>query len=79
MLTEHTLCYIKFLEIKIYLKKIKLRLKIPIINICIRNQDTNKERERERKLIIIFERKVYRRILGPVYDKEKRKLVNINL
>jgi hypothetical protein len=35
------------------------------INICIRNLDTNKER------LNIFERKVYRGILGPVYDNEK--------
>jgi len=27
--------------------------------------------ERDRKQINIFERKVYRRILGPVYDNEK--------
>jgi uncharacterized membrane protein len=31
--------------------------------------DTNKERER--KQVNIFERKMYRRILGPVYDNEK--------
>ena len=37
------------------------------INICIRNLDTNKER----KQLNVFERKVYRRILGPVYDREK--------
>jgi len=36
-------------------------------NICIRNLDTN----RDRKQLNIFERKVYRRILGPVYNKEK--------
>jgi len=35
----------------------------------IRNWDTNREREREQ--LNIFERKVYRRILGPVYDNEK--------
>ena len=38
---------------------------------CIRNLDTN----RERKQINIFERQVFRRILGPVvYDNEKEKL-----
>ena len=31
--------------------------------------DTNKERER--KQLNVFERKVYRRILGPVYDRKK--------
>jgi hypothetical protein len=35
----------------------------------IRNLDTNKERER--KQLNIFERKVYRRILGLAYDNEK--------
>jgi len=38
------------------------------INKCIRNLDTN----RDRKQLNIFERKVCRRILGPVYDNEKR-------
>ena len=32
MLTKHTLCYKNFLEIKMYLKKLKLRLKNTIIN-----------------------------------------------
>jgi len=34
--------------------------------------------KRDRKHLNIFERKVYRRILSPVYDKEKRKLEDIN-
>ena len=65
--------------------KLKLRLKNTLIdqnlNICIRNLDTNKERQnasetwtltkRDRKQLNIFERKVYRRILSPVYDNEK--------
>jgi hypothetical protein len=44
-------------------------------NICIRNLDTNKERQKAN----IFERKVYKKILGPVYDNKKenwRKLTN---
>ena len=57
--------------IYIYIKEIKLRLKNTIINkkvnICIRNLDTN----RDGKQLNIFERKVYRRTLGPVYDNEK--------
>ena len=32
---------------------------------------TWKLRKRDRKQLNIFERKVYRRILGPVYDNEK--------
>jgi hypothetical protein len=37
------------------------------VNICIRNLNTNTDR----KQMNIFERKVYRIILGPVYDKKK--------
>jgi hypothetical protein len=33
--------------------------------------------KRDRKQVNIFERKVYRRILGPLYDN-KKKLVDIN-
>jgi len=39
----------------------------PEVNICIRNLDT----KRDRKKLNIFETKLYRTILGPVYDKEK--------
>ena len=38
------------------------------VNICIKNLDTNRERWKEWN---IFERKVCRRILDPVYDNEK--------
>jgi hypothetical protein len=67
----------KFFKNKNVSKKLKLRLKEhnkKNINICIRN--TNKERGR--KQLNIFERGMYRRILGPVYDNEKRKLEDIN-
>jgi hypothetical protein len=41
------------------------------VDICIRNLDTNK---RDRRQLNVFERKVYKRILGPVYDNEKENL-----
>jgi hypothetical protein len=40
--------------------------------------ETWKLTKRDRKQMNIFERKAYRRILGPVYDNEKRKLEDIN-
>jgi len=53
-------------------KNLKLRLKNKIIDktfsICTETWILTK---RDRKEINIFERKVYRRILGPVYDNEK--------
>ena len=53
MLTKHTLCYKKFLEIKIYLKKTKIKTEEhnnrQIFNICIRSLDTNKERQKANK------------------------------
>jgi hypothetical protein len=36
-----------------------------------RASETSTPTKRDRKQLIIFERKVRRRILGPVYDKEK--------
>jgi hypothetical protein len=36
--------------------------------VCIRKLDTNKDRQ---NAINIFERKVHRRILGPIYGNEK--------
>ena len=72
MLTKHTSCYTNFLEIKIYLKKTKIKTKEhnnrQNFNIGTRNLDTNKARQKANKH---FERKVYGRILGPVYDNEK--------
>jgi hypothetical protein len=58
MLTKHTLCYINFLKIKTYLKKLKLRLNWILT-------------KRDWKQMNIFERKVYKRILGPLYINEK--------
>ena len=53
-------------------KKLKLRLKnIKINKTLTYASDTWILIERERKQINIFERKVYSRILGPIYDNEK--------
>jgi len=38
---------------------------------CASETWTLTKRERERKQLNIFERKLYRRMLGPVYDNEK--------
>jgi hypothetical protein len=53
-------------------KKLKLRIKNTIIDkpsICA--SETWKLTKRDRKQMNIFEKKVYGRILGPVYDNEK--------
>ena len=50
-------------------KKLKLRLKnITIDKTLTYASETWKLIKRDRKQLNIFERKVYRRILGPVYD-----------
>jgi hypothetical protein len=73
MLTKHTLCYKNVLEIKTYIKKLILRLKNATIDKTLTHaSETWVLTERERKQISIFDRKVYRRILGPVYDNEKK-------
>jgi len=73
MLTKHILCYKHFLKIKTYLsKKLKLRLKNTIINKTLTYaSETWTLTKRDRKQLNIFERKLHRRILGPVYDNEK--------
>jgi hypothetical protein len=53
-------------------KKLKLILKNTIIDKALKYaSETLTLTERDRKQLNIFERKVYRRILGPVYDNEK--------
>ena len=53
-------------------KKLKLRLMNTIINKTLTyGSETWTLTKRDRKQLNIFERKVYRRILGPVYDNEK--------
>jgi hypothetical protein len=64
----------KFFRNKSISKKLKLRLKNTITdqNLTFASEPWILT-ERDRKQINIFERKVYRRILGPVYDNEKEK------
>jgi len=53
-------------------KKLILRLKNTIIDKTLTYvSETWTLMKRDRKQLNIFERKVYRRILGPVYDNEK--------
>jgi len=62
----------KFFKNKNISKKLKLRLKnTPIDKTLTYASETGTPTERDRKQLHIFERKVYRRILGPVYDNEK--------
>ena len=62
----------KFLEIKIYIKKLKLRLKNTTTDKTLTYaSETWVLTERDRKKINIFERKLYRRTLGPVYENKK--------
>ena len=72
MVTKHTECYKNFLEIIIHLKT-KINTKEhdnrQYFNTCVRNRDTNKQQQKSNKHF--FERKVYRRILAPVFDNEK--------
>jgi hypothetical protein len=53
-------------------KKLKLRLKNTIIDKTFTYaSETWALTKRDRKQLNVFERRVYRRILGPVYDNEK--------
>ena len=61
-----------FLKNKNISKKLKLRLKNTIIDKTLTYaSETWTLTKRDRKQLNIFERKVYRRILGPEYDNEK--------
>jgi hypothetical protein len=71
MLTKHTSCYKIFSKIKTS-QKLKLILKNTIIDKMLTYaSETSTLTNRDRKQLNIFERKVYRRILGPVYDSEQ--------
>jgi uncharacterized membrane protein len=61
-----------FLKNKNISKKLKLRLKNTIIDkVLTYTSETWTLTKRDRKQLNIFESKVYRRILGSVYDNEK--------
>ena len=71
MLTKHILCY-KFFKNKYESKKLKSILKNTTIDkVLTYASETWTLTKRDRKQLNVFERKVYRRILGPVYDNEK--------
>jgi hypothetical protein len=68
----HTLYATKFFSNKNISKKLKLRLRNTITDkTLIYTSEMWILTKRDRKQINIFERKLYRRILGPVYDNEK--------
>ena len=53
-------------------KKLKLRLKNTTIDKMLTYaSETGTQTKRDRKQLNVLERKVYRRVLGPVYDNEK--------
>jgi trimethylamine:corrinoid methyltransferase-like protein len=62
----------KFFKNKNMSRKLKLSLKNTIIDkILTYASETWTLTKRDRKQLNVFGRKVYRRILGPVYDSEK--------
>jgi len=72
MLTKHSLCYKFFFRNTNIYKKLKLRLKNTVIDKTLKYaSETWILTKRDSKQINIFERKLYRRILDPVYDNEK--------
>ena len=71
MLTKHILLQ-NFFKNKNISKKLKLRLKNTIIDkVLTYASETWTLTKRDRKQLNVFERKVYRRILGLVQDNEK--------
>jgi hypothetical protein len=73
MLTKHTLCYKIFFKNKNVSKKLKFDTKEHNNgqNVLTYASETSTLSKRDIKQLNIFERKVYRIILGPVYDNEK--------
>jgi len=71
MLTKHILCYKNLKKYK-HIKETKLTLQNATTHKTLTYaSETGTLTERDRKQLNIFERKVYRRILGPVNDNEK--------
>jgi len=63
----------KFFKNKNISKKLKLRLKNTITDkVWTYASETGTLTKRDRRQLNFFERKVYRTILGPVYDNEKK-------
>ena len=61
-----------FVDAIVLVQKLKLILKNTIIDKTLTYAlETSTLTKRDRKQLNIFERKVYRRILGPVHDNEK--------
>jgi hypothetical protein len=72
LLTKRTLCYNIFFRNKNISKKLKLILKNTIIDKPLTYVlETSALTKRDRKQLNVFERKVYGRLLGLVYDNEK--------
>jgi len=71
MLTKHIFCHRNLLKIKTCLKKLKLRPKNTTIDKTLTYaSEIWILTKRDRTQLNIFEKKVYRRILGPVYENE---------
>ena len=63
----------KFFKNKNISKKLKLRLKNTIDKTLTYASETWTLTKRDRKQLNVFERKVYRRILGPIYNNENER------
>ena len=69
---KHILSHKNFFKNKNVSKKLKLRPKNTTVDKTLTYaSEPGTLTETDRKQLNIFERKVYRRILGPVYDNEK--------
>ena len=69
MLTKHTFCYKHFFKNRNISEKLKSIIKDKTLTYA---SETWILTERDRKQMNIFERKVCRGILGPVYDMKKK-------